>query len=354
MTAQVFQLARNLDASILRRRGMSKPYHLTHTQRVENWLGAEGLRQIIDGSKGFYHPIPIANTPGALFAYDGEIYGTIAGGTGFSSLSDLITEATTGGKRQSQVFYKTGTLAVTAAWASLWNVGAYPPAGGAPSAIPGGAVPTNATNGALKQADPGGSDTLHFTTAFAQSSAAPNTLLLYDRIFHASAVQHNTTSAQSVSGTPTRYTSTASKGNFAFLEVTTTLNSTAHNITMNYVDQDGNSTEAAPAVAAVVSSAVTRIPHVPWFIPLNTADTGLRNVTQIQMSAVAGGVSNIVVGHPLAFLPCPVANSMQVIDGINSAFNLEQIQTGACLAFLEIKGVASATTYQGQVIMVSG
>jgi hypothetical protein len=334
---------------------MTKRHTLTHTARLERWLGPDCLQHLIDGSRGMYHPIPVANVPGKLFTYDGEVYGTIQGGTGFSSLSDLISESTSGGKRQDFQFSKVGSLAVTLAWASLWNVGSNPTAGAAPSAIPGGSVPTNGTAGGLKQTDPAGSDTLHFTTAFAQGSTAPNTLLLYDRIFHAASVLHTTTSAQAVSGVPTRYTLTAAKGNFAFLEVTTQLSNTAHNITVTYVDQDGNTAEAAAALAAIPASVVTRIPHVPYYIPLNSGDTGMRNVTNITMSAaLAAGVSNLVMCHPLAWLPCPVANSMMVMDGINSAFNLVEVKTGACLAFLEIKGVASATTYNGQVILVSG
>lgn len=333
---------------------MSKPYHLTHTQRIENWLGVECLNHIIDGSRGFYAPIPIGNVPGHLFAYDGEIYGTIAGGTGFSSLSDLIAEATTGGKRQDIVFNKVATLGVNTAWSSLWNVGSNPPAGGAVTAIAAGANPTNATNGSFKQADAGGSDTLHMTTGFVQSTTGPNTLILYDRLWHGGSVAHNTTSAQTISGVVTRYTLTASKGNFAFLEITTALNATAHNITMTYVDQDGNTAEAAAAVAAIVSSALTRIPHAQWFIPLNAADTGLRNMTAIQMSAAATGVSAAVIGHVLAFMPCPVAGAMSIVDGINSAFNMVEVQDGACIAALEIKGVGNASTYNGQVILVSG
>lgn len=332
-----------------------KPYRLTHTQRAENWLGKECLQHVIDGSKGLYSAVPVANVPGRVFAYDGELYGTIQGGTGFSSLSNLIEEATTGGKRQDTLFSKAGTLAVTASWASLWNVGTLPSAGGTPAARPGGAVPDNTTTGGLKQYSPTGTDTQHLTTAFAQSSAAPNTLLLYDRIFHASAILHTVNTAQTVTGVPTRYTSTEAKGNSAFLEVTTQLSNTAHTITMTYVDQDGNTAEAAAAISAIQAAAVTRIPHTPYYFPLNAGDTGIRNVTQMQMSvALAAGVSNLVVCHPLAFLPCPVANTMTVMDGINSAFNLVEVKAGACLAFVEIKGVATATRYDGQVILVSG
>jgi hypothetical protein len=328
-----------------------KKYNIAHAQKVENWFGKEILGQIIDGSKGFYHPIPIANVPGQLFAHDGEIYGTIQGGS-FSSLSDLIDKATTEGKRQDFPFYKLGTLAVTNSFASLWNVGSMPSAGGAATNLPSGTFPTNATNGSFKQADPTG--TLHLTTAYSQGTTAPNTLLLYDRLWHGGSGTHVTTNQQNINGSPSRYLGTASKGNFAFLEVTTALGATAQNMTMTYVDQDGNSAEAAPALAMVASSAVTRIPHTPWYVPLNTGDTGVQRVTRIQMSAGnTAGASNVVIGHTLAFLPCPVANQMMILDGINSAFNLVQVQNGACLSFIECKGVGSATGYYGQIIMVA-
>lgn len=338
-------------------------FRLTHTQRLANWIGDANLQQIVDSSKDFYARIPILNTPISMFAYKGEVYDSLPNmgffsslfATGFSSLDDLISERTAGGKGQNIFFAKTGTLAVLGSHGSLWNVGPNPGAGGTPAAIAAGANPVNTTTGGLQQADPSGADTTHVTTAYAQGTSAPNNLLLYDRLWHGSAVQHNTTSAQTISGVVTRYTTTASVGNFAFLETTTVLGATVHNITMTYVDNAGNAAEAAAALAAVVSSAVTRLPHANWFIPLNAADTGLRNITQIQMSAASTGVSNAVVGHPIGYLPCPVANAPFLVDGINSAFNLEEIKTDACLALLEInKGAATATTYIGSVLMVSG
>jgi hypothetical protein len=327
---------------------------LTHAAKLERWLGAESMNSLLDASKGFYHPIPIMNVPGALFAHDGEVYGTIKGG-GFSSLSDLISERTTGGKGQQISFFKVGSLGATAAWADLWNVGSFPTAGGTPAARPGGAVPDNTTAGGLLQADPGGGDTLHFVTGIAGGNNAPNTLLLYDRIFHASAINHNTAAAQTITGVPTRYATTTSPGNFAFLAVTTVLTATAFTITMQYVDNAGNTAENAAAVTGITTAAVTRICHSPWFIPLNAGDTGLRNCTQITFSAAAAsGVSNFVMGHPIAFLPMSIAGKWDIVDGINSAFNLEQILTDACLSFIELKGQSTATTYQGQILMVSG
>lgn len=358
----------------------------THSQRLERWLGAAAVEDMSANMRDWYGPpIAVGNVPGRVYATrGGDFVGPIRGGyfasladyaterakrvlrnaarrqsstlnTGFASLSDLISEATTGGKRQDIWYGKAGTLAVTAAQSSLWNVGSFPAAGGTPAARPGGAVPTNATTGSFVQTDPGGSDTLHLVTMVSQGSASPNTLILYDRTFHAGTINHNTSAAQTVTGVPTRYATTTSPGVFAFLEVTTVLTATAFNITLQYTDQAGAAAENAPSLAGIVSSAVTRIPHAQFFIPLNSGDTGLRTITQITFSAAAAsGVSNIVMGKPLAFIPQPASAAAVVMDGINSAFSLVQVLTGACLAFLELKGTASATTYTGSVIMVAG
>lgn len=358
----------------------------THAQRLETWIGKEQVEAISRNMRGWYGPpTPLFNLPGRVYACgDGDFCGSIKGGyyasladyyenrikriarntarrqrgtlhTGFSSLSDLISEATVGGKRQEWDHVKTGTGAVAGRHYSLWSVGPTPGAGAAPSARPGGSVPTNATVGSLQQTDPGGSDTLHITTWQSQGTTAPNTLMMYDRIFHAATFNHNSSSAQTITGVPTRYATTTSPGNFGFLEVTTVLTATAFNITKQYVDNAGNTAENAPALAGIVSSVVGQIPHFPWFIPLNGGDVGLRNATQITFSApAASGVSNFVMGHKIGLAPQPVANSMVVMDGINSAFNLAQILTGACLAYLEWHGVGAATSYCGTVTLVSG
>lgn len=356
-----------------------------HAERLSRWLGDEAeniSKSMVDWYGG---PVPLAMPGGKVFAMPGgDFAGQFqAGGfasyrdasleavkralkraaraslstapMGFSSLSDLISEATTGGKRQERYLSKTGTLATSGAYGSLWNVGAFPAAGGTPSAIAAGAVPTNSTVGSWLQANAAGGDTLHFVSGMIMGSAAPNTLLVYDRLWHGSAVLHTTTGNQAVSGTPDRYTTTESVDNFCFLEVYGgSLGSTAHNATITYVDDAGNTAEAGSAQAVTASSVVTRIPFANWFYILNAGDRGCRNVTNIAFSAVSSGTSNIVVGRPMFFLPCPTAGIMVPIDGINSMFNLIRIKDNACLAFIEMKNVATATTYTGSVIMVSG
>lgn len=330
----------------------------THEERTARWLG-ECHNQIALQTLGFPTSIRIANRGAPLWAHDGVVYGALTGG-GFSSLSDLIAEATTGGKRQQGIYGKVGTLAVSAAQASLWNVGNAPAAPGNPSvsaATPSGLTLNNLATGSLGFATPSGTDTLHVTTVSSQASAAPNTLLLYDRLWMVGGIAHGQiTPVISVTSSLDRYkTAETAPGNFAFLEVTTILTATAQNLTMSYRDQNLNVAENAPALAMIVSSAVTRLPHAQFFIPLNSPDLGVRAIASVTWSASnQTGVSALVIGHPLLFIPQPLANTMAIVDGINSAFSLPEMLPGCCPALLELKGVATATTYTTHVVAVSG
>jgi len=70
---------------------------------------------------------------------------------------------------------------------------------------------------------------------------------------------------------------------------------------------------------------------------------------------VATGTLYFVIGHPIAWMPCPIANLVCVVDGINTAFNLARIFDNACLSFLEvIKPSVTATTYNGSFTAVAG
>ena len=284
----------------------------------------------------------------------------LAGGTGFSSLSDLIAEATAG-KAQSLLFAgKTGSSQATSGIAeTLWNSAGMPGAGANPSALAGGSEPDNTTVGGLMQADPAGADTLHFVTGLAWSSVAPSVLILYDRIWHG-AVAMNSAAAQTVtiSGGINRY-STDGVGNVIVPEIRTVLPATAHNNTVEYTDQGGNTAQSTGAIAGISSGAASRLDFNTagtWCMPLAAGDYGVKDVTKYTCSAaVASGQIDLVLGHPLAFIPCPLAGLPGYVDGINSAFSLVQVLTDACLALWNIKGAATASAiYSGQITLVSG
>jgi hypothetical protein len=363
----------------------------THSDKLDRWLGkgqTEVYSQMFKDWKG--PPVALAGVPGAVFvAPGGDFCGPIEGGGfaslidfaeqrqrrvlrkymeqqrsklhGFSSLSDLISEATTGGKSQLLLYSKAATTATTVGNAfSCFNVGTLPSASGVGGTSGTGRKCVRTTTGALRQNNAGGGDTLHLTTWTGQATAV-SSLMLYDRLWD---MTHNhataTTTNVDASNRPDRYQTTdLAPGNFVSGEITTALSATAHNLTITYVDDAGNSAEAAAAYAAPVSAVAGRSPTVAgqWFVPLNAGDRGARYLTVVTQSTITSvtGVTSWWIGHPISMMPFPAANVPFVMDGINSAFNLQHIYDDACLAFYTPSiATTGSITYTGTIQAVSG
>jgi hypothetical protein len=366
-----------------------------NTSQLERWLGAEKVAEVAGLMEGWYGPpIALHGVPGAVYACAGGFTGELRAGfeasaldraedvfrrlrrgsrraayrslsttyAGFASLSDLIAEATAG-KRQEFQYQKVGTTGVVAVTNSLWRVGNQPIAAANASNAPGGDAPTDATTGAFPFANPTGGDTLHFVSGYPNAAVAGNTLLLYDRIFQVNKTM-SSTATEAVTGVPTRYQSVTigaadyAGGNFLFVEVGGALSAPAHNWTVClYTDQDGNTGATLPSLTGNGSAIVNRLDHPTsqWFAPLASGDSGVKALTQMQCSASITGTINFVVGHPIAWMPCPIANLTCVADGINTAFNLARVFDDAALALLEVvKPATTATTYTGTFTLVAG
>jgi hypothetical protein len=367
-----------------------------HSQRLENWLGAQAVRNLSFSFSNWYGPpVALAGVPGAVYVTGGgDFCGEYRGSSelrpadyarelvrrierqkflrrfwrqrgSYSGLSALIT-AKTSGKSVTMLFNKTGTAptAINGAM-DTWMYGAQPVAGSAGAALPTGTSPTNSTAGnlgyinAVVNANSG-----HFVNAQVGATVAPNSLLLYDLLFRG-AVTMTATTTQSVTGTYSRYQDQTAgsldsiAGNFAYPAVTgTVLAAVAHNWTVcQYTNQGGTTGQSIPSIAGISACAKNQIDLAlgNWFMPLASGDTGVKAMTQVQLSAdVTSGTGDICVGHPIAVLACPIANLMLNIDGVASAFNLQQVYDNACLNFLELpKAAASACTYSGIVLTVS-
>ena len=359
----------------------------TPSHQIETWLGNEVAEEISNAMRGYHADIaiPVANIPDSrvYVTRDGDFVGSMKGGhynslwnlmqdraarsvrktllnTGFASLSDLISELTTGGKRQDFMMNKVSGTAIALVAQDLWNKGNVPSAGGVATAAAAGHSPTNATTGAIKFTTPGGSDTLHFLGGVITSDVAARTLLMYDRFY---AVNHTmTVDPQAVSGTPTRYQDTTAAGNFITVFVTTVFPAATPTYTITYVDDAGNTAEAAAAQTIVSASAVSRFPFAAtvgagWYIPLNSGDQGVRSITDLNLSAaMASGAADVVLGKPVAFLPTSVGAGIPiVVDGVNSPLFMHPVNGSACLAFFDIMRSSTATTtYQAYLSFCSG
>lgn len=371
----------------------------THSDRLERWLGADKVAQLSAAmcnrdAKWYGKPIAVHGVPGLVYATkDGDFIGAIDAGYEVSAIDraediirrhhrmqrarmarvrrqsgaigslDQALAAYFGGGNRTFSFNKAGTTGVVGATNTLWFVGSQPAAGSAAAAAPGGTVPTDATTGSWAFDNPS-SGTQHFVFGNPIASVAANTLLLYDRLFSVTKTMNSSTT-EAVTGVPTRYQSTtagaadSAENNFLMIECRTALAATAHNWTVcTYTDQSNNTGATLPSVTGNSSNIVNRLdqPVGTWFCPLASGDTGIRNLTQMQCSAaVATGAIDFTIGHPIAFMPCGIANFVCEKDGLTTSISLERIFDDACLAFLEIcKSATTATTYTGTFTTLRG
>jgi hypothetical protein len=364
-----------------------------HAQRLERWLGAEKMERLSAQMRGWYGPpINLRDVPGSVWVNgDGDFVGDFGGGffasardhffehvkrierglitppglreaclaVGFTSISDALARASSGeGQLLNGNITKTGPTGVVNVASSLWRVGASPQAGVTPSAAPGGNAPTKATQGAMAFNNPA-TGTLHLTGADMSASVINNAVMLYDRIFHVAKTM-NSAATEAVTGVPTRYQNTTPTdpeyigGNFLFVEVGgTALPATAHNWTVcTYTDQ-ANAASTLPSLVGNASAIVDRLDHPvnSWFAPLEAGDVGIKALTQMQCSAaVATGLINFVIGHPIGVMSFPVINSLLPFDWITNRNLAPRILNDACLAMLELpKPSTTSTVYNGMI-----
>lgn len=353
------------------------------SDRIERWLGTPGVEMLTQAMRGshFTRPIQVAMLDGAVkVCSDGDFVGRMDVGQftsyedwaqsrrfaqgfgpakyqrGAITTRDSIFTAIGAGKKQTFNLAKTGVTGVANVANSLWDVGANPQAGGT-SAAAAGSSPSNTTQGAIPFSNATGGDSLYFLGCTVVPTVGLNLLLLYDRYFQ---VNHNiATDPQAVSGVPTLYQSTAAANTFMTVFVTTALGAGTPTYTITYQDQAGNTAEAAAAQTIVGSAIARRFPFATtvgngWFIPLNGSDTGVRNITNLDLSAGSTGNVDVVLGKPIAWIPAPIANLPFRMDGTLSPYDLESVTASSCLAFMEInKGATTATSYNGSISLLA-
>lgn len=360
----------------------------THSARLERWAGKERLEDLSNSMRGWYYkPIPILDLPGNVrVGGDGDFHGPFERGmfasaldvlegtirramkvprysfhTGFTSINDAFARGT-GGFSRRMAFNKAGTTGVVAVTNSLHKVGAQPVAGTAASAAPGGRALVDSDTGGMPFDNPAVG---HYRLTGADVGAnLANTLLLYDRIFDVAKTM-NSTATESVTGVPTRYQSSTvtaedyAGGNFLFVEVgLTALAATAHNwTTCLYRNQAGTDAQTLPSLTGNSGAIIHRLDHPTsqWFAPLASGDSGVMDLNQMQCSAaVATGLINFVIGHPIGTMLLPLVNLTIPFNWITSREPAPRIFNDAYLAFLEItKPATGSTVYTGNLYMTS-
>lgn len=274
-----------------------------------------------------------------------------------TDLNDIVNRCTGGnsGAPENIFFYKDARVGAAAAGAtiagrlqSLWQYEGQPSSGAAPTTV---ATPDNTTNGGLKQTDPAGG-TQKWLLGMTAAALNPGTLILYDRLLHIGNLSGTVTTAQTVGGSLTRYTGTASVGNQIWVEIYTQIGTTATTITANYTDQDGNAsqTTVATAIGGTNNREVQRI----IALPLAVGDTGVRAVASVTVLATTGtaGAFGVSIVRPLLVIPLGVTGAGSTRDLIAGLPGPIEIQTDACLALAWLANTTAAPQVFGSIHMI--
>jgi hypothetical protein len=268
-----------------------------------------------------------------------------------ADLSDLVNRATGGnsGTPQNLFWHKQARIAgaapaapIAGRPASLWLYDGQPSAGVAPTTV---AAPDNTTNGALKQASPGGGRQ-QWLTQFWATGLVAGTLVMYDRLLHIGSLNGTTSpGAQTVGGTITR--NTGGIGNFIMAEIYSIVGTTGTTITASYT----NTTPTAGRTTTAVVFGGTGFREVTRAIimPLQAGDTGVTAVasTTLAASTTTAGNFGITVGKPIAYAGVGSPGTAGWRDFATGLPGLPEIESGACLSFLWFPATTTAPELMG-------
>jgi hypothetical protein len=286
----------------------------------------------------------------------------------FTSIDDLVSEITAGKFNRSDWNKITGGAAYTAGrWYDMSALNGTPTANAwAGTALTYTPCDESTGNGTqifgIRHGGNVSTDTKHVLNASAITGVAtgvPSQLMLVDMCGYWPGINMNTLSAQNLSGTPSlRYTN--GEGVRAYLTVVTTTGATAHNLSMSYTDQAGNTGNSLPVTVACTASAIT--PHITHsgtaannygpFLPLASGDYGIRNVASVTLSAASGaGTAALVLAKPILTIPLTTVSVASERDFLNQIPSLPQIKDGACLTWLLFTGgaVAASSNFYGSI-----
>ena len=359
-----------------------------HSQRLERWLGTERIEQLSRNMRGWYGPpIPLLDVPGGVRVHgDGDFSGAFERGyfvnaadalalalkralrakvglgtlgTGFASISDALSEASSG-KRQivhGGMWSKVGLAPGAAGAASdLWYPATNNPTAGATASNAAGTAYDVSTAGAVKFANPGGSDTTHLTGADFSCNTANHAVMIVDRL-GASLRTASSLGNDSVTFTQSRYTGTTPGaadypgGNFVYpVARGGALGAFAHNWTGQYTDQDGNTTQAFISTAGISACQQNRLdlPLNTWFWPLASGDSGVKQLTQTTCSVnTVTGSCEFVLAHPIGVMTFPTATLFYPFDWLTNRDQAPRVMDSACLSLLCLPQPASAAITVG-------
>ena len=285
----------------------------------------------------------------------------------FSSMDDLVNSITSGQYQRTDWNKITGAAAYAAGrWYDTSGLNGTPVGNAfAGTALAWRSCDELTGNGTQIFGLPNGGnvspDTKHVLNVSALTGVAtgvPSQLMLVDLQGYWPGISNNTTSAQTLTGTPSlRYTNGA--GCRLFWVQTATAGATAQSIAVSYSNTVPTSGRTLPVTVTMTPSAI--VPHISHsgtaannygpFLPLASGDTGVSNVATVTFSAANTGTGALCLARPLLTLPLTTVGVAAERDLLNQLPSLPRVMDGACLVWLYFAGAATAanTNFYGAV-----
>jgi hypothetical protein len=278
----------------------------------------------------------------------------------FSSMDDLVNEITSGKFNRADWNKLTGAAAYTAGrWYDFGSLNGTPVANAfAGTALAWRTCDELTGNGTqifgLQHGGNVSPDTKHVLNVSALTGVAtgvPAQLMLVDLQGYWPSISNNTTSAQTLTGTPSlRYTNGA--GCRLFWVQTAGAGATAQNIAVSYSNTVPTSGRTMPVTVAMTASAI--VPHISHsgvaannygpFLPLASGDTGVSTVASVTFSAANTGTGALCLARPLLTLPLTTVSVSAERDLLNQLPSLPRVMDGACLTWLYFAGASTAAS----------
>lgn len=258
---------------------------------------------------------------------------------------DGLLSALEGGLRTN--LYKASTTSEgVGTWHSLMRISGYPAAGTTP-ATGSGAIPTNATTGAIPFTNPTAPAKKYVGRLNIQGSTI-GTLVIYDRLWHNSGLVGNVTTSQTVNSTAlTRYTTGV--GVEIWGEVYTAMGATGSTFSVTYTDSGDQSRVGTYVMPANALSVGQMFPFVP-----PVAGVGCKSIQSIILSASTTGAGNfgLVLMRRIAEIPLTAVNVATILDSF--ALGMPEIQTDASLHMMVACTATNTGVLLGAIDIIEG
>jgi hypothetical protein len=229
-------------------------------------------------------------------------------------------------------------------WHSLWTTAGQPGAGAAAGSV-NGAIPTSATPGAIPFTDPVA--LISYLAKFAIASSTTGTLILYDRLWHDSALSATVATVQSITQPAVTRPDALGVDVELWAEIYTATTAAA-TATALYTDQDGNASQSATASIIAASVAGQMFPF-----SLASGDSGVRSVQSVQLSgSMTAGAWGLTLLRRLAEIPIGLAGVGNVYDTI--ALGMPRIYDSACLALMLMATGTAFGPVMGSIEIIQG